>query len=78
MLCFLSVCPSALSSAYVVRERWVVCYLYTYATLRVHRMGTTLMLASSEGHLECVKDLLDKGAKVNMLMKVSAVVVGPF
>ena len=35
------------------------------------------MLASGEGHLECVKGLLDKGAEVNMLMKVSAVLVGP-
>ena len=36
------------------------------------------MLASSEGHSECVKDLLDKGADVNMQDKVSAVLVGPF
>ena len=39
---------------------------------------TALMWASSKGHLECVKDLLDKGAKVNMQNKVSAVLVGPF
>ena len=36
------------------------------------------MHASSKGHLDCVKDLLDKGAEVNMQMKVSAVLVGPF
>ena len=36
------------------------------------------MHASSEGHLECVKDLLDKCAEVNMQKKVSAVLVGPF
>ena len=36
------------------------------------------MLASGEGHLECVKDLLDKGAEVNMQDKVKAVLVGPF
>ena len=29
------------------------------------------MLASSRGHLEIVKQLLDKGAKVNHLNKVS-------
>ena len=34
------------------------------------------MLASSIGH--CVMDLLDKGAEVNMQMKVSAVLVGSF
>ena len=39
---------------------------------------TSLMLASSEGHSECVKDVLDKGAEVNMQDKVSAVLVGPF
>ena len=36
------------------------------------------MLASSEGHVECVKDLLDEGAEVNMQSEVSAVSVGPF
>ena len=36
------------------------------------------MCASSEGHLECVKDLLDKGAEINMQDKVSALFVGPF
>ena len=36
------------------------------------------MHASNEGHLECVKDLLGKGAKVNMQNEVSAVLVGPF
>ena len=39
---------------------------------------TVLMLASSEGHSECVKDLLDKGAEINMQDKVSALLVGPF
>ena len=33
------------------------------------------MWASSKGHLECVKDLLDKGAEVNIQKKVSAVIV---
>ena len=37
-----------------------------------------MISASSEGHLECVKVLLDKGAEVNMQKKVSAVLVGPF
>ena len=31
------------------------------------------MWASYKGHLECVKDLLDKGVEVNMQKKVSAV-----
>ena len=26
---------SALTSVFAVREKWVVCYLYMYATLRV-------------------------------------------
>ena len=36
------------------------------------------MLASSEGHLMCVKDLLDKDVDVNMQNNVSAVLVDPF
>ena len=36
------------------------------------------MYASSEGHLECVKVLLDIGAEVNMQKKVGAVLVGAF
>ena len=40
--------------------------------------STALILASMEGHLECVRGLLDKGAKVNMQSEVSAVSVGPF
>ena len=36
------------------------------------------MCASSVGHLECVKDLMDKGAEINLQNKVSAVLVGPF
>ena len=36
------------------------------------------MWASSEGHLECVKFLLNNGAEVNMRKKVSAVLVDPF
>ena len=36
------------------------------------------MHASYEGHLECVKNLLDKGSEVNMLKKVSGVLVDPF
>ena len=35
------------------------------------------MWASSEGHLECVKVLLDNGAEVNMRKKVSAVFSRP-
>ena len=37
-----------------------------------------MMHASCEGRLECVKDLLDKGAEVNMQKKVIAVLVGQF
>ena len=36
------------------------------------------MVASAVGHLECVKDLFDKGAEFNMQDKVSAVLVVPF
>ena len=36
------------------------------------------MYASCKGRLDCVKNLLDKGAEVNMQDKVSAVLVGPF
>ena len=36
------------------------------------------MYASYKGHFECVKDLFDKGAEVNMQNKVIAVLVGPF
>ena len=36
------------------------------------------MCASHNGHLDCVKNLLDKGAEVNMQDKVSVVLVGPF
>ena len=36
------------------------------------------MGASHNGHLDCVKNLLDKGAEVNMQDKVSVVLVGPF
>ena len=36
------------------------------------------MCASHNGHLDCVKNLLDKGAEVNMQMKVRAILVGPF
>ena len=33
------------------------------------------MMASEAGHMECVKVLLDKGADVNMLNKVSGVIM---
>ena len=33
---------------------------------------TALMNASGSGHMECVKVLLDRGADVNMQIKVSA------
>ena len=36
------------------------------------------MWASSDGHLECVRVLLDKGAEINMQKKVSAILVDPF
>ena len=36
------------------------------------------MRASYKGHLDCVKNILDKGAEVNMRKKVGAVLVGPF
>ena len=36
------------------------------------------MWASSEGHLECVKVLLDNGAEVNTQRKASVVLVDPF
>ena len=39
---------------------------------------TALILASITGRLECVRGLLDKGAKVNMQNEVRAVSVGPF
>ena len=38
---------------------------------------TALMEASSEGHLECVKELLDKGAQVNVQNEVSGCTVSP-
>ena len=34
---------------------------------------TALMMASWMGHMECVKEILDKGADVNMQDKVSVV-----
>ena len=36
---------------------------------------TALMKASKAGHMECVKLLLDKGAKVNMQSLVSGVII---
>ena len=35
---------------------------------------TALMMASENGHMECVKVLLDRGADVNMQNTVSVVV----
>ena len=35
---------------------------------------TALMIAYDHGHIECVTMLLDKGAQVNMLDKVSGVI----
>ena len=35
------------------------------------------MEASSKGHLECVKELLDKGAQVNVQNEVSGCTVSP-
>ena len=34
---------------------------------------TALMKVSEEGHMDCVKVLMDKGAQVNMQDKVSSV-----
>ena len=58
-----------------------VCYIggsnyNVYYSLQDER--TALMWASSKGHLECVKALLDNGAKVNMQKKASAVFEDPF
>ena len=39
----------------------------------VERAKTPLMWASCNGHMECVKILLDRGAQVNMQDEVSAV-----
>ena len=33
------------------------------------------MVASKEGHVECVKMLLDRGAEVNMQEEVSGVII---
>ena len=33
------------------------------------------MMASQEGHVECVKMLLNRGAKVNMQNKVTGVII---
>ena len=33
------------------------------------------MVASHEGHVECVKMLLDRGAEVNMQNKVTCVII---
>ena len=36
---------------------------------------TALIMASKEGHIECVQVLLDKGSDVNMQDKVSGVII---
>ena len=36
---------------------------------------TALMLASEAGQVKCVKELLDKGAEVNMQKQVSGVII---
>ena len=36
---------------------------------------TALLMASKEGHIECIKVLLDKGADFNMQNKVSGVII---
>ena len=36
---------------------------------------TALMRASRAGHMECVNVLLDRGAEVNMLNKVSGIII---
>ena len=43
---------------------------YTY-TVSLQDGWTALMVASQEGHVECVRMLLDRGAEVNMQNKVS-------
>ena len=37
--------------------------------------GTALMMASQAGHIECVQMLLDKGADVNIMTRVSGVII---
>ena len=39
--------------------------------------ATALMMASAAGRVECIKVLLDRGAKVNMQDEVSGVDVNP-
>ena len=43
--------------------------------LSLQRGETALMKALDKGHMECVKLLLDKGAKVNMQSLVSGVII---
>ena len=47
------------------------CSVYMYFSLQYG--ATALMLAFREGHVECVKLLLDKGASADVSDKVSAV-----
>ena len=43
--------------------------------LSLQDRATTLIKASEAGQVECVKKLLDRGAKVNMQQKVSGVII---
>ena len=49
----------------------VHCSVYMYFSLQYGE--TALMMASSGGHVECVKLLLDNGASADLSDKVSAV-----
>ena len=46
------------------------CSVYMYFSLQYGE--TALMMASSDGHVECIKLLLDKGASADHLDEVSA------
>ena len=54
-----------LSSHHIIMYMWILSYLQSYQS--------ALMKTSSEGHVKCVKLLLDKGADVHCKDWVSAV-----
>ena len=73
--CTLMVCICVFSSLYQRRMSlheivMSPCSVYMYFSLQDG--VTALMIASREGHVECVKLLLDKGASADLLDKVSA------
>ena len=70
------VCICVISSLYHRRmslhEIFITpCSVYMYFSLQYG--ATALMMASREGHVECVKLLLEKAASADLLDKVSAV-----